>query len=73
MHHRFDYAWLIAIYPALHIGISVFVSNMPEPDSTKKTWYGAIYHTLHYFAVGNGPKTSNNPPANTSNSPQEKP
>jgi len=57
MHHH-NWAWLLAIYPTLHIGLRIFIQNAPEPDNTKKTWYGAIYKTLEWFAIGNGKANS---------------
>lgn len=63
MHHDSHYIWLwlLGAYPVLHGGLTVFAKYMPEPNGQSGKWYPAIYHTVQYFAIGNGPQKPQEP------------
>lgn len=52
--HHVVWLWLLGIYPVLHGGATVFAKYMPPPEAIASKWYPAIYHTIQFFAIGNG-------------------
>lgn len=62
--HHVIWLWLLGAYPAIHGGATVFAKYMPPPDVIGSKWYPAIYHTIQYFAIGNGKSDTSKPGPN---------